>query len=338
MAACLIVPRWLFVSLFLAACLSLASCDADSESVDALAVDEGYVDVGDGVRLFYRRVGKGGDPLVVLHGGPGFSMAYFGNDLEPLAEHRTLIFYDQRGGGRSTLVQSAEALDAQRFVEDLEALRQHFEIERLNLLGHSWGTAVAALYAKRYPDHVERLLIVGGIPLHQEGLVAAFDRLAESRDEEEKARLQALREAVQADPEDVALCREIYEVWFRPFFGVDDASLHGRMDVCQDSPEALGNKVRHVDRYTFSSLGVWDWRLALRELETPTLILHGKLDPLPWEDAREWAEVLPQGRFLLLDGIGHFPYLEAPEVFFTAAAGFLDGDWPDNAGTVDDSP
>lgn len=93
-------------------------------------------------------MGSGPDTLVVIHGGPGFTMDYLAADLEPLAEHHTLLFNDQRGTGRSTLVTDSAALDAQRFVDDLEALRRHLSLGSVNLLGHSWGAAIAALLAR----------------------------------------------------------------------------------------------------------------------------------------------------------------------------------------------
>ena len=101
-------------------------------------VQEGYVEAGSGVRLFYRLVGTG-DTIIVLHGGPGFTMEYFAKDLEPLAASHTLLFYDQRGAGRSTLVSDSASLDGKRFAEDLEAVRRHFGLEQVTLLGHSWG-------------------------------------------------------------------------------------------------------------------------------------------------------------------------------------------------------
>src|SRR6266540_6817641 len=121
---------------------------------------EGYVDADGGVRLFYRIVGTGRDTVVVLHGGPGFSMSYLAADIEPLAARHVLLFYDQRGTGRSTLVTDSASLDGQRFAEDLEAVRSQFGLQRLTLLVHSWGAGVAALYVAQHPERVGRLLIV----------------------------------------------------------------------------------------------------------------------------------------------------------------------------------
>ena len=86
-------------------------------------------------------------------------------------------------------------------------------------------------------------------------------------------------------------------------------------DFCAGPPEALRNKVSSVDRFTVASLGDWDWRTALRTVTARALVNHGTADVIPADTAREWAIAMPHSRLLLLDGIGHFPYVEAPERF-----------------------
>jgi proline iminopeptidase len=295
------------------------------------AAREGYVEASPGVRLFYRLVGSGRDTVVVLHGGPGFSMDYLAADLEPLAAEQALLFYDQRGTGRSSLVTDSAALDGERFADDLEAVRRHFRLERLTLLGHSWGAGVAALYAARHPDRVGRLLIVDGIPVRRQGLVQAFQALEESRDSATLRQMRRWREARQANPGDAAACRAYYVLWFQPFFVDGAAARRSKGDFCAGTPEALGNKVRSVDRFTVPSLGEWDWRPALGAVTAPALVIHGTADPLPVATAREWAAALPNGRMLLIQRVGHFPYLEAPETFFAAVTEFVQGRWPRGA-------
>jgi proline iminopeptidase len=317
----------------------LGACTAVSPSLNAAggitpAAREGFVDAGGGVRLFYRTVGSGGDTVVVIHGGPGFSMRYFRDDLAPLAKGNTLLFYDQRGTGKSTLVSDSDALTGARFAADLEALRQHFALERLTLLGHSWGAGVAALYAERHPERVGRMVIVGGIPPQRKDLVQAFEGLAAGRDTATQRQMQEWHEARIANPANVEACREYYRLWFRPFFGDAEVAERSIVDVCSDSPESLRNKAASVDRYVMASLGEWDWRVVLRRVVAPALVIHGTADPLPLAGAREWAAMLPDGRLLQLEGIGHFPYLEAPDEFFTAVHEFLQGRWPDGAQIV----
>jgi proline iminopeptidase len=261
-------------------------------------------------------------------------MSYLAPDLEPLAARHVLLFYDQRGTGRSTLVTDSTSLDAQRFAEDLEALRRQFGLQRLTLLGHSWGAAVAALYAARYPEHVGRLLIVDGIPATRTQLTQAFQNLNARRDSVTQRGMQELRAARLANPGDAAACRAYYDVWFLPSYGDSVAAHRTRGDFCAGTPEALANKIKSVDRFTMPSLGEWDWRPALRAVTAPALVIHGTADFISLESAREWAAALPNGRLLLLEGSGHFPYLEVPERFFAAAEAFLQGGWPAGAEAV----
>jgi proline iminopeptidase len=295
---------------------------------------EGYVDAGGAVRLFYKVVGAGRDTVVVLHGGPGFSMDYIAPDLEPLAARHTLLFYDQRGTGRSTLVTDSASLDGQRFAEDLEAVRVRFGLQRLTLLGHSWGGGVAALYAGRYPERVGRLLVVDAIPARRVLQLQGLQRLDARRDSTTQRRVQELRAARLAKPDDATACRAYYAVWFRATYGDSAAARRSRGDFCAGTPEALANKVRSVDRFTTPSLGDWDWRPALRAVTAPALVIHGTSDFIPLESAREWVAALPNGRLLLLGGSGHFPYVEVPERFFAVADEFLQGRWPAGAEAV----
>jgi len=284
-----------------------------------------------GAHLASKTVGDRGEVAVVVHGGPGLSMSYFGDDLAELSTQHTLVYYDQRGSGGSTLVSSADELHVERFVDDLDAVRRHLDRPRLTLLAHSWGAAVAALYAQRWPERVERLVIVGGIPLRRAELVAAFDALRDARAPSERRALEDATTAWRADPGDVNACRAFHRAWFGPFFGDPQHAQRSTGDFCAGTPAARANKLAAVDRFTLASLGDWDWRAALATFRAPTLVVHGTVDPIPIDSARAWATALPHARLLALGGVGHFPYLEAPARFFPAVRAFLEGGWPDEA-------
>ena len=291
---------------------------------------EGFVDAGNGVKLYYRLVGTGSEPVVLIHGGPGFTSDYLADDLMPMARNHSLFIYDQRGIGRSTLVSDSAALAAQRYVEDLEAIRKHLGLQQLTLLGHSWGAAPAALYAMQYPQHVRRMILVGTIPAQQSALAKAFESMAAARDSATLRRMTELSRIRDANPADLAACREYYQLWFTPFFAAGNAASRMKGNVCAGSPESLKNKP-NVGRFTWASLGNWDWNTSLSRVRVPTLIIQGELDPLPIQSAREWAAAMPNARLLALKGVGHFPYVETPELFFPAVNRFLKGDWPEGA-------
>jgi proline iminopeptidase len=137
---------------------------------------EGHFAGAGGTRLFYRKVGQGNELVVFLHGGPGLSIGDGGYDMEPLAQGRTVLMYDQRGGGRSEIVTDPKLLTPEYHVRDLEALRQHFKIERLKLVGLSWGAGLAALYAEEYAERVERLLLVSPMPPAKTPFLGAYEK------------------------------------------------------------------------------------------------------------------------------------------------------------------
>jgi len=178
------------------------------------------------------------------------------------------------------------------------------------------------------------LLIVDGIPLRQQELVQAFDQLAAHRDSATQQQMRKWMDARRANPGDATACHAYYVLWFGPFFVDPSAMSRSQGDFCAGTPESRRNKIASVDRYVVSSLGSWDWRPALRRVNAPALIIHGSADPLPAEGGREWAAALPDARFLLLRGVGHFPYLEAQESFFIAVDTFLRGSWPKGADRV----
>jgi proline iminopeptidase len=309
--------------------LLLSSVGAHQASAQKVET-EGYVDAGGGVRLFYRLLGTGGDPVILIHGGPGLTSDYLADDMAPMARNHALFIYDQRGIGKSTLVSDSTKLAAQRYVEDLEAIRKHLRLEQLTLIGHSWGAAPAVLYAVQHPQRVHRMILVGTIPLTRSELAVAFQKLAAGRDSVTRRRMTELSRIRQSNPSDLTARHEYYRLWFTPFFATGSALNSMKGDVCAGSPASLKNKP-FVDRFTFPSLGDWDWTTSLRNATAPTLIIHGELDPLPIESARKWAAALPNARLLELKGIGHFPYVEAPDAFFAAVDRFLRGDWPDGA-------
>mgnify|MGYP001290559800 CR=1 FL=1 len=158
-----------------------------------------------------------------------------------------------------------------------------------------------------------------------ETALAGGDGNTERRDSATKGRVEQLRTARLANPGDAAACRAFYALWFLAAF-TDSASLRrSRGDFCAGTPEALVNKIRNVDRFTVASLGEWDWRPALRAVKAPALVIRGSNEFFSLESAREWTTALPNGRLLQLQGAGHFPYLEVPERFFSAAESFLQG-------------
>src|SRR6266542_157387 len=127
---------------------------------------EWYVPV-DGAELFCREIGQG-RPIIVIHGGPDFDHTYLLPEMDRLSDTFRLIYYDQRGRGKSADNVQPEDVTFQSEVEDLEGLRQYFQLESVAVLGHSWGGLLAMEYAIRHPDRVSRLILMNTAPASAE--------------------------------------------------------------------------------------------------------------------------------------------------------------------------
>lgn len=120
-------------------------------------VEEKFVDAG-GVRLFVRIEGKGEHPLIFLHGGPGSNHDYFVPYVGNLAQRRHIILYDQRGCGRSDRLKSSE-YRSEDYVEDLRKIIRKLGFSKVDLFGHSWGGFLAQMYALKYQDTLDHLIL-----------------------------------------------------------------------------------------------------------------------------------------------------------------------------------
>ena len=130
-------------------------------STTASAQASGYVTMSDSARIFYRvagRPGPGIDTLIALHGGPGMDLESIYGDFEAeFGRKHVVIFYDQRGGGKSELPTDTLRLVAARQIQDLEEIRRHFGLRQLILVAHSYGPLLAASYAIVHPDKVRKM-------------------------------------------------------------------------------------------------------------------------------------------------------------------------------------
>ena len=120
-------------------------------------LQEGFVDAN-GIMIYYKTLGRG-EPLLIVHGGPGASHDYFLPYLLPLARHHRLVFIDERGSGRSQKLEDPAGYTVENMVEDVETVRQALNLGKINLLGHSYGGALAQAYALKYQRNLSHLIL-----------------------------------------------------------------------------------------------------------------------------------------------------------------------------------
>jgi len=264
-----------------------------------------------GVSIFERRIGSG-PPTVVLHGGPGSHHDYLLPGFDALARGRELIYYDQRGGGRSP-VSRETPVGWREQVEDLEALRQLWGLEKLTLAGYSWGGLLALLYATEYPRRVGRLALVSPAPAWREARLEFERRFSERNLAPELQRERAaLRESGLRERDPSGYSQKLFELSVAAYFH-DPA---GARDL---TPFRVTGRTQQE---VWSSLADYDLRPALARLAIPPVVLHGTSDPIPFDTARTLAELL-KAEFHPLPNCGHVPYVEAFEEFVRVMDEFL---------------
>ena len=307
----------------LAAILGMAGC-ADSP-VPLEKPEEGFVEARDGTRLYYKWVGEGSDTVMV-------PLAYWNQEgFERLADGHAFLFYDPRGRRRSDAVTDSTQFGLEQDLRDLEAVRRHFGIAQMALVGTSYYGALVARYAMLHPEHVTRLIMVGSLYLRRTPHIAYDPPEAAGRWDSTAARRLGEMEAAGADTLDPeAYCEAYWEV--QGPLTVGDPAFSARREYPCDIPNEWPSNTSRWGAGVFRSLGEWDWREEAARLKTPALIIHGESDLMvPRAAAEEWARVLPNGYLLLLPGAGHVPWWEYEEVIFPAIDQFLKGVIPQNA-------
>jgi len=291
---------------------------------------EGYIQSIDDVELYYRVTGSGSDTLVVIHGGPGLSIYYLDPDLEPLTEKYTVIYYDQRSAGRSTMLVDSASLHIDKYIADLEEVRRYFGIDRLTIFSHSWGAMLGTRYALKHPENVSRLIMVSPGPVRYDPYDAMFfPRVTEWMDSTGLSELESLHEVFVAGEGDIlAVCREFTGIFKRGYFyDPFDLETFNRMrgDICSAPEPALRNTWT-VNALTLQSIGEWDWRNDYQNIDIPVVVITGVRDIFPVENFHEWKAAFPNAQLVLLERAGHYPHVERPEEFFRRVWEFLEND------------
>ncbi len=263
-----------------ASLLVLVACGAGACGESASPVRH----VGNAPRLAFRELGEG-PTVVVLHGGPGVSHDYLRPEWDALAADHRLVYYDQRGCGRSD---PADSYRAEDHVADLHGLLAEVSPDRpVYLAGVSWGSVLALLYARAHPERVAGLVLSG---------VPSFENLRKWANAVAAHDADTTRWGAGVDPHE---------------HGVDP-TYSNRVRLCR---RALFS--------TIASLGSLPELDELRSLGTPTLLLQGSFEVWPRTDAGPLWSTLSRAERRVIEGAGHSPWYNRPHVFFCELRRFI---------------
>jgi proline iminopeptidase len=299
------MPKLLYVLAILMPAVCSAQVAHRSGSVHTPEVDLGYETFGEpGAQI----------PIFAVNGGPGLSHAYMmQNDLwQRVAAHRLVVLYDQRGTGASKEVQpnAPQSMDAQ--VADLDAIRSALSLDRIAVLGDSYGGMIAMAYAAAHPEHVSRLILSDSAAPSWKTMVHLLPQVFPDREEQGDAEAKRLA----ADPE-----------------GAAQAGLVNHMRMMFYSTEMRDAYVSHmgdlgfvpaVGRAVQQATENLDLTPKLAGFRFPTLVMTGRYDmnvaPLT---AWRMAHVIPGAQIVFFEKSGHLPAYEEPEKYLKVLETFL---------------
>ena len=291
---------------------------------------EGFVDAH-GVLIYYKGVGRG-EPLVILHGGPGASHDYFLPYLLPLARKNRLIFIDERGSGRSQRLDDPAGYTVEAMVEDVEAVRQALGIKSMSLLGHSFGGVLAQAYALKYQEHLTHLILCSTFHSTRR-MNEVFATMKEQMTPELRGRIEGMeKEGLFGHGKDYEKNRYtnpyMIAAWGEGYFPY----LYQNHPDANYDPTSTTNLSWDLYREMWGSHGefVIDGNLVsveyadrLSSIKVPTLITVGEHDECAPVLSGEMHEKIAGSKLVILPHSGHMTFVDQPSLFLSTVDDFL---------------
>ena len=270
-----------------------------------------------GTSLYLKQSGTG-EPVLFVHGGPGLSHDYFLPHLSALADKFSLIFYDQRGCGRSSVDLEKDEITLDHFVSDMAGILDALSLEKVHVVAHSFGGLLAMKFATVYPDKVRSLTLCNSVSASKE-----FDQLAKQKQQSAMSPGDNLaRSAIFASADFKNGSPESYEQLFKISFkrAFYDTLLIDSLHLRLNDNFGKSSKLLFA---LGADLVSYDYHPALARLDVPTLVIHGAADLIPIEVSQKLAGTIPGARLTVMEKSGHFPFIEQNKEFVAVITSFL---------------
>jgi proline iminopeptidase len=289
-------------------------------AVFASAVAEEQFIQTKGAELYCKKMGSG-SPVIVIHGGVGFLIHdYFLPQMAALAKDHLVVFYDQRGMGRSKSEINPEQINVKTYVEDIEAIRNSLGFKKVSLLGHSWGGFLAMHYAFTHPEAVDKLILVGSMSATSDEMGLFFAEVTKRLEpyHEELEKMESSPQYLAGDPQTIDTQQKIV---FQTY--MYDPKNINQVNLWKSQQANLnGFKIWEIFKEEVF-MQPYDLSDRLAKLQCPTLIVQGVADPMPMVTAEHLKALIPSSQLMKIEKCGHFPFVEQPEEFFKKLDEFL---------------
>ena len=266
-----------------------------------------------GTTLYVNTCGKG-EPMIVIHGGPGLDHSYMLPQMLGLSDKYKLIFYDQRACGKSV---SDDPISMDLLIEDIEGIRDNLGFDSIHVLGHSWGGLLAMKYAIKYPQKTTSLILLNSMAysdtLRSQEL-AAVDS-SESQFYQKKMQEVMSSEAFKNQEANA------YEDLFRVIFEKEFYDPLRVSELTLDFPDNFAENSKKLQALG-PDLAKYDLGPDLLTLDLPALIIYGVKEPAANIVGPELWDKLDNSELVVLPRCGHFPFIEQPTKLFEAIIDF----------------
>lgn len=301
--------------------LGAAMATSAAAAFAAAPQTEGYAAVPGG-RIFWRKFGSGGKtPLLTLHGGPGSSHNYL-LPLQALADERPVIFYDQLGCGRADAPENESVYSIQRSVDEMDAVRDALGLDRVLLLGHSWGALLAVEYLCQGRGRgVDRLILSGAMASIPQ-VMAGFDRLFATMPDGWSAKIHALEKAGKtATPEYAELVQKFYDKFVLRV--PPSPEVLATLEALSKSPAY--RVLNGPNEFTIvGKIKDWDRRKDLKAITQRTLITTGEFDEVTLDCHETLRDgIAGKARLAVMTGCSHLTMNEKPQQYNALLRGFM---------------
>ena len=292
----------------------------------SIPVSEAYATTPDGIRLYYRVAGRGPETVIAP-----FAL-YHGDALDGLAKGRRVVTYDPRGRGKSQAA-PLDRVSLDYLLSDLDTVRRAVEADKVAIVGWSGSGMETFVYALRNPGRVTRLVQLAPVTARAEPYTDEMG--ADRRKRTDGDAWNALQAKIKAggfanDP--AAQCRAQAAVETPALFA-DKSKVDRVPDVCNspnEQPPTLGQYFGAL----WPDISKFDWRKSLASVTIPRLVIYPLQDNITRAGVEEWVRGQRNARIVYVDGSGHFPQYERPEITLSTIGTFLDGRWPSNTKTL----
>ena len=239
------------------------------------------------------------------------------------AKTHQVIFYDQRGNGKSRLEHvSKDTFSTELLVDDIEGLRQAFSIVKLNIIGHSWGGLLSLYYAAKYPENTNRVIAISAAPINLQLLFSSYENHVSRFSSEEWQYIEGLwnSEEYRAGNPDVhneAMRLSEGKTFYNPTY------VDTYMAAASFNANTAGNAIVLEELGRGMKMGI-SGQERLTNIMAPTLLINGRQDFIVEEAPKLANELISGSKLVWIEESGHYPYIEQSQAFFAALETFIE--------------